>query len=457
MNQLNNSYWRPILTVIAFFAIVSLYFTIFLPYMTEEGRYSLASLEMYFTHYFWQPTNYGHFYGRPPFYNWVSLPLMYWLGPQQVLVAGRIVAASASALMGLVLWFFAFRLYKNALFALFTVALFFSGDMLFRRSWVAAPDTLFALCTFTGIAAMWLSVKENRAIYWLLVPFTLFAAMLSKALTAYVFYFTALLVIWIASEHKSNLFKPASILAHIAILILPLLWFMLLPNSRWHDMLGDISSRAVNHSFSLLRYLEKLLFSTFDVILRLAPVDLLAFYCWYRYPSDHKPIKELTWICILSFLPYWLSTAYLAPRYLLPILPFAAIIFGYYIWNAGIKMIRITIIVLAIELLCKTIGSFVGLPWFESVYYNQQTVAQDILKRTQGQSLYTVDLGNGFGIAISSYIDALIWPQHPLLAAPDSSFSGCVISNSPQTSYGRLLQTYTIHTHKDFFIYLYCK
>lgn len=454
---------RSVLMATAFFAAISLYFTIFLPYWHEEGRYSLATIEMSYHHYYWQPTNYGHFYHRPPLYNWLCLPFMYLLGPQNILVIGRVVSASASVLMGLVLWFFVLRIYKNSLFALFTVGLFFSGDFLFRGSWSASPDTLYALCTFTGIVAMWLAFKEKRPIYWWIVPFALFAAMLSKALTAYAFYFTALLVVWVFSKQRSELVKPASILAHAALVIMPLLWFILLPHSQWHDMVGDISSRAVQNSFAVFHYCEKVLLNILDCIFRLAPVDLLAFYCWYKQKKsadtpllDPRPINELAWIFFLSVLPYGLSMSFLAPRYVYPILPFAAIIFGYYIWNTGIKMVKMTVIVLVIELICKTLDSFIGVHWYDSIYYKQQQMAQDILQRTQGYPLFTEDLDNGFGIAISSYIDTWIWPKAPLLAAPVTPFSGCVMSNNQQPSRGQLLQTYNLTIRKDYFIYLYC-
>ena len=286
-------YWRPLLTAMVFIAAISLFFTIFLPYYGEDGRYTLASLEMYYDHYYWQPTNYGGYYDRPPLFNWLTIPIMHVIGPQQVLVATRIAAASASVLIGVMLWFLTLRLFGNRLFAIFTVAAFFSGDFLFRRGWIASPDTWFSLGTFTAISFMWLSIKEQRPLYWIPVPIALFGAVLAKAITAYVFYGTALIVIWVAYEHRSYLFKPASIFAHLAAVALPVMWFTLLPHSQWHTVLQDVTSRTIGHSFDWGHYFTKITLSPIDIIIRSGPVTFLALYSVYRQKKQSQASTTL--------------------------------------------------------------------------------------------------------------------------------------------------------------------
>lgn len=461
--------WRPLLTGIVFIAAISLFFTIFLPYYGEDGRYTLASLEMYYDHYYWQPTNYGGYYGRPPLFNWLTIPIMHIIGPRQVLVATRIAAASASVLIGAMLWFLTLRLFGNRLFAIFTVAAFFSGDFLFRRGWIASPDTWFSLGTFTAICFMWLSIKDQRSLYWIPVPIALFGAVLAKALTAYVFYGTALIVIWVACENRSYVFKPASIFAHLAAVALPVIWFTLLPNSQWHAILRDVSERTMGHAFNWSHYFIKITLSPIDIIIRSGPVTFLALYCLYRQkkpaqPStlpalNHKPIQLMVWILILSILPYWLSPSFLAFRYLIPVLPLMAIVFSWCIWRAGEKMVSITILVLIFELAFKCVSSFIGLPWFEGMDYPQQQIANDIIQRTKNTVLYA-EVGNGFGANMVSLINTTLWPKAPIMWAPPSLTQGCVMVNvnTPEwQQWGKLEQTYKIYTHKYFYIYLYCR
>lgn len=465
MSTLKN-YWFPVLWGITILAFISLYFTIFLPYNGEEGQFTISALEMAYRHYYWQPLSYGTFYWRPPLYNWIIIAVMYLIGASHALVAARIVAASASLLMGLMLWFLSYRIFRQKLFAILSVATFFSGDFLFRRSWIAYSDPLFALATFTAISFMWISYKEQRSIFWLPVPFALFAGILIKAFTAYIFYGTALLVIWVAADNRRYLFKPASIAAHLTAVLLPIVWFHYAPNSNLHAMFGDISKTATGLAHIGMSYFKKVITTPFELILRFAPIDLLAFYSLYRQRKkqnsfralpavDYAPIKPLLWIIVLSILPYWLSSANFPIRYLLPLAPLAALVFSYFIWQGGEKMLVLTIVVLIVELGLKCVTSLIGLPWFEKMNYPQQAITQDIIHRVQSSNLYAGSLDNRVGLTIGSAIDVARWPQAPLTLAPGSLTQGCVITTRSDPKWGTLQQSYRVLAHD--ILYLYCK
>ena len=458
-------YWYPALLILTLVAFFSLYFTLYLPYLGEEGQYTLSALEMVYHHYYWQPFSFGGFYWRPPLYNWFIIAAMYLTGPAHILVAARLVTASASVLTGVMLWFLSQRLFQQKLFAVLTVAAFFSGDFLFRRGWIVSSDPIFSLATFIAVSCLWISYKEQRPVFWIPVPLALFAAVLIKAFTAYIFYGTALLVIWLASDSKIYLFKPASILAHVAAILLPVLWFVYVPNANWHGMLGDITHRTAMSSFPLAHYFKKIISAPYEVLLRLAPVDLLAFYSLYHrkrnpdaaaaLPSlDPKLIKILLWIIGLSALPYWLAPSNLPIHYFLPLMPLAAIVFSYCIWRGGEKMVSLAVLVLAIELGLKCVSSFVGLPWFEHMNWPQQQIAQDIIQRSQHyENLYAEGMDSRVGLSVTATIDALRWPQAPLISPPQFS-NGCVITPNRNPAWGELQQIYAIKRQDP--LYLYC-
>ena len=465
MSTLKN-YWFPVLWCISIVAFISLYFTIFLPYNGEEGQYTISALEMAYRHYYWQPLSYGSFYWRPPLYNWIIIAVMHLTGASHILVAARIVAASASLLTGLMLWFLAFRIFRQKLFAILSVATFFSGDFLFRRGWIAYSDPLFALATFTAISFMWISYKEQRPIFWLPVPLALLAGILTKAFTAYIFYGTALLVIWLAADNRRYLFKPASIAAHLTAVILPIIWFQYAPNSNLHAMFGDISKTATGLTHVGMSYFKKVSTIPFELIFRFAPIDLLAFYSLYLQKKkkdliealpavDYASIKLLLWIIVLSILPYWLSSANFPIRYLLPLMPLAALVFSYCIWRGGEKMLVLTIVVLIVELGLKCVSSFIGLPWFEKMNYPQQAITHDIIHRVQSSNLYAGILDNRVGLSIGSSIDSARWPQAPLTLAPNPLTKGCVITTHSDSKWGTLQQNYRVIDHNN--LYLYCR
>jgi len=463
MKIISADYLYPILLTITLLAFASLYFTIFLPYFGEEGQYTISAVEMFYHHYYWQPTTYGVYYWRPPFYNWLIVGVMHLTGVPKVLVAARIVAASSSVLTGLMLWFLTYRLFGQKLFALFTVAVLFSGDFLFRRGWIAYSDPLFALLVLVAIGFMWISVKEQRAIFWLPAPFALFAGMLTKAFTIYVFYATALIVLLAAYDHRNYFFKPASIVAHLTAILLPVLWFNFAPNTNLQAMLGDIIHKGITEGYPLGRsYLGKIFSVFFEVLYRFMPIDLVVLYGLFRYkhprdqfPLNPQPVKPLLWILALSIAPYWLGPGKIMIRYFLPLYPFIAILFAYCIWRGGERRVELATVVLAIGLIIKCISSFIGLPWGENMDFPQQAIANDIIDRSESHQLYAGNMTSRLGLTIASIIDTHRWPNAPLTLSPQSLTKGCVITVQPDTQSGLLQQTY--HAKGAGHLYLYCQ
>src|SRR3954452_11701222 len=84
-------------------AAVSLFTTIMLPYIGEEAVYTITSLEMRLNHDFFVTTLYGNSYGRPPLLNWLIMPLAETLGWEHMLLASRVVTATATVVTGLTL------------------------------------------------------------------------------------------------------------------------------------------------------------------------------------------------------------------------------------------------------------------------------------------------------------------------------------------------------------------
>ena len=91
-------------------AAASFVTTLGLPYIGEEGVYTITSLEMSLNRDYLVSTLYGGAYGRPPLYNWLIIPVAHVFGWDHVLVAARLVTAVATVLTGLVLSWMTTRL-----------------------------------------------------------------------------------------------------------------------------------------------------------------------------------------------------------------------------------------------------------------------------------------------------------------------------------------------------------
>src|ERR1700674_4184701 len=98
-------------------AAASFLTTLDLPYVGEEGVYTISSLEMWLSRDFLIPTLYGGVYGRPPLYNWLIIPVANLFGWDDVLAAAHLVTAVATVLTGLVLAWLAVTLTSKRVLA----------------------------------------------------------------------------------------------------------------------------------------------------------------------------------------------------------------------------------------------------------------------------------------------------------------------------------------------------
>src|SRR5258706_1201693 len=106
-------------------AALSLYTTLTLPYIGEEAVYTITSLEMRLNHDFFVTTLYGGNYARPPLLNWLILPLAEILRWDHMLLASRIVTATATIITGLTLAWLTLNLTRNRALAAFAAGGFF--------------------------------------------------------------------------------------------------------------------------------------------------------------------------------------------------------------------------------------------------------------------------------------------------------------------------------------------
>src|SRR5258705_13382463 len=151
-------------------AALSFATTLTLPYIGEEAVYTITSLEMRLNHDFFVTTLYGNSYGRPPLPNWLILPLAEVFGWDRMLLASRLVTATATVITGLTLAWLTLNLTRNRALAAFAAVVFLSGDVLFYRGWLAYADSLMMLCVFGAIACLWVAVlRKEGALLWLAV------------------------------------------------------------------------------------------------------------------------------------------------------------------------------------------------------------------------------------------------------------------------------------------------
>lgn len=434
MENLINTKLYLLLWILCLLAIGSFFLTINLPLIGEEGVYTNAALEMIFAKQYKFATLYGNIYPRPPLYNWLIILFSKIFGAKNIVLSARMVAISATASMAITVFYttkhlFRFHLnhhnqhipsHKSAdkkilILALLSTAIFLSGDVLFKRGWLAYSDPIFAMFVFDGMVLLLLGTINNNLWLIVLANICIFLGFLCKVHTAYIFYAITLLVL-LCSRYNKYLLQPKIMFLHILFIIPLILW-----NYNYQE--SDCFFTIFNHIKKLTgishndegNLLRNVISFPIQIVVALLPGSLITIFAAKKlfdnkYNMDYI-IKILLLITILNFIPYWIASQ-TNIRYLLPIYPCFAIIITYIIWQAN--YIKQTIVLLFIGVLIKY---FVAIFWFPYQYAvkhgNATLVAEDILLHTNQDPLY-IHAFSATGLRIAGAINKMNWPGKPL-------------------------------------------
>ena len=215
-------------------------------YTGEEAVYPLMSYEMWYHGHLLTPVMYGQDYWRPPLDNWLITMVSMLIGWSHMLVAARLIAALATVGSGLLVGWFAGRVWKERRLAAFAALVYITlGDVLFYDGWLAYSDPLFAFFCLAAMLLGWLAVMERRVGFFAVAVLALSCAFLTKALTVYVFYGVAVLVVTYQTRGWRFLFSWPSWGIHLLALVIPVLWYAMASagGTMAHGMFDDIISK----------------------------------------------------------------------------------------------------------------------------------------------------------------------------------------------------------------------
>ncbi|CAB3776803.1 ArnT family glycosyltransferase [Pararobbsia alpina] len=421
-------------------AVLSFVPSLFFPYVGEEGVYTISTLEMWHGHFWSNPLLYGGAYGRPPFLNWVILPIAMVLGPEHVLVASRLVAAGATVLTAAALLGFARGIGATTRHAALAVLVFLSSDALLYHGWLAYSDPLFALLTFGAMGCVLLAARCEKAAPLALAAALVTAAFLTKALTAYVFVAATWLVVFVRHrESRATLLKPFALLCYAVAIAAPLVWFHFnggggrgIAGRDGGAMTADIINKLL--PADPRAWLKQIVAFPVETFCRFLPVTAVVAYGAIR---DRAAAREgacrwdgtITCAALLNFLPYWLAPQS-SIRYILPLYPFIAYYLAGRLARMSAPSVRIAVCFIAGVIALKYVA-MVGFPFYQTKYRgNAAAVAKDVAAIAGQDPIYTDD-PSSVGLSIAGNVDALRWPSAPLTWLPRDPRDGWILTREP--------------------------
>lgn len=426
-------------------------------YVGEEAIFPKSALEMWWHGEPLRRLLFGADLQHNPLFTWLIIPLSALAGWEWMLVVTRAITIAATLATGLVVAGLAQALYANRAFSAVAAVTYLTLlDLFLYRGWLAYVDPLFGLLVFSAMAALWLACERRSAAWLLGAVLALTGAFLAKALTAYVFYAGAALVLLLRG-HARFLLGPASLALHALALAIPLLWFRVVMTSSGQGtrMFSEIVAKLMPERFG--DYLLKLVAYPLETLLCLAPAGLLALWLIARRRVGARGDRHLltaALIFTIGFLPYWLAP-HSHVRYLLPLYPLAGLVIARVIWLAGEGALATTRRWLIGLIAVKLAVVLVAFPLYQQHYRgaNYAEAAQAITARTAGFPLYTLNV-SASGLSVTAYIDVARLPQQPLAFPPADWKEGFVLAYEPDEKTGTVAEQYRLGGNT---LYLLCR
>ena len=418
-------------------------------YVGEEAIFPITSLEMW-QHGEWvRQYLFGANLQHNPLFNWLIIPLASLAGWEHMLAVTRVITIAATIGSGLVLAWLCNALYRDRAFALFAALVYLTlADGFFYRGWLAYADPLFAFFVSGAMACLWVACQRASHALLALAAVALFCAFMTKALTAYVFYGGAGLVLLLAArEYRAFLLRPGSMAIHLAAAAAPLVWLFLLPENAGQGsrMFAEIVAKLGPEGIG--RYLLRLVVYPLEAVVRFAPAVFIAlYYVWRRrmppVGPDDRAWRVALAIVLVNFLPYWLAPQG-SMRYLMPLYPLVGLVIARVLWHAGADAVATAQRWLMGVIALKLVFVLVAYPIYQDRYRgrNYAEAARDILALTAGRPLYTTDV-SASGLSVAAHLDVMRLPAPALTFPPDRWDNGFVLAYRPDDALGRIVRTY---------------
>jgi hypothetical protein len=271
---------------------------------------------------------------------------------------------------------------------------------------------------------------------------------------------SAALVLLLQADTRRTLLRPSALIMGVMALALQLLWLYGVQSggAQAARFAGEIGAKLVPPSIGA--WVLKLFAYPLEIGLRLLPASGLALYAWWRLPAVRTALARgsTAWtaalIGLLCFLPYWLAP-HSNFRYLLPIVPLAAIVFAELIAQGSERLRTVAYRLMWAAIALKLMFVAIAFPLYQAQYRgaNYATAAQAIIGITHGQPLYAANV-SATGLSVTAHINIARLPLPALTFPPAQWSDGFVITYEPDPQVGEIATQYRLGGN---ILYLLCR
>jgi 4-amino-4-deoxy-L-arabinose transferase-like glycosyltransferase len=421
-------------------------------YTGEESVYTVSAYEMWYHGQWLSPTLYGEPYRRPPLINWLIIGITFIISWEYAIAAVRIVSALATFGSAAVIFWFLKRMKMTVEVASIGALIYLTmWQVIGGYGWKGYSDALFGSFTLTAMLFGYLAIKESSLRWLLFAIFFSYLGFLTKALTSFVFLFSALFITALVEKRLTYLVKIGFPVFFIQAAVLVGSWYAIVPsgNQLAEGMLFDIFNRYLKTEFNV--FFRHISFFPFETMLNMLPASAFLLFLGlkggiFQNKNSLATIFGLTGL--IGFLPYWIAPVSHS-RYLMPIYGIVAIYLTLLIQGNFhfLTLVRKVLVWVALFKLAYAVFLF---PLYTSLIRPPiHQWAANVKEIVGDELLFSVDQ-TWIGISVVDTVNRMIYPRPPIVRSYVGVDSGFVMSNTNRHDLGILVKSF------DSKMFLYC-
>jgi len=433
-------------------AMVFMFLPIHIQFIGEESVYAVYLQNML------QTDDYINAFYRPPLFLWVGIGLEKVFNFHSIELPLRIASILSSLCAAFFAGLFAHKVFQKQHAGIIGALVFLTlGEIQFWYGWLGYADAMFLFFIFSSTVCIWLAAQFKKVHWYALAVILINLAFLTKALTAYAFFFSTLLIVAYGFQSWRFFLRPINIILSTGIIIAPFFWASMHgsgASSTSSSLIHDIAMRFT--SIDLLHYLKHLITFPIEFIARMAPVSIVLIYFMMKQKPNVESniIRMIGAIFIINYLPYWLAP-FSNMRHVVPLYAWASLALTYFLLQYNFKAQKAAVIAIAIVLFLKIPFSLWGLPFLKEKDASQdfKPAAIDILKQVGNHATIRQSSVSFVGFALTAYINEIQSSKENIHFLNSNDHHVYIIAHDPLKG-ASIIKTYTLFGDINYLLYL---
>ncbi len=345
----------------------------------EEAKRLIPAFEMWLRGDFINLTYLGDIYlNKPPLFYWFAIASSKIFGWDTITI--RALSIFSVFLTGVLIYFFARYLFKDEKAGVFGAVAYLSFfDVLFWYGWIGEIDATFTLFIFVMFILQFIGFKENKSIFIVLSGVFAGLSFLLKGIPSYLFFGINFVVLAVFYRKISVLFRPIYILSYMLAILIPALWIFMTatPLELLKTLIYEGTQRVKKDSYAFIKHLFNYPLTNIKQTL---PASAFFIYMVVRRKVVlDETVKVLIWILLVNYIPYLISAGSHG-RYILPLFPIFAVVFGYFISRNSEKLQKVFLLTALFFVVLRLIAGAFLVPYIMNKDGNIKQIALDISK-----------------------------------------------------------------------------